>query len=508
MEGTGTQQGPPGRPLPSHTVGSGIAGLDEVLGGGFPRDRLHLVQGAPGTGKTTLALRFLLEGARQGERVLYVTLSETIDELTAVASSHGWDLDGVALQELAPSAESLRPDEQYTILHPAEVELSQTIGAMLDEVERITPARLVVDSLAELQLLARDPLRYRRQILALKQFFAGSRCTVLLLGGLDDASGGMESIAHSVLHLYQMAPEYGVERRRLRVVKMRGASYRGGYHDFVIHTGGIQVFPRLVAAEHREPFPPARVSSGVEEVDHLLGGGLERGSSTLLVGPAGVGKSVLATQFARAAALRHEPVSIYVFDESIRTFLSRAEGLGMGLDDAVAEGLVRLRQLDPAQLSPGEFDHLARQAVEQHRSRLVVIDSLNGYLNAMAEERSVVVQLHELLTYLSHQGVVTLLTAAQHGLVGEIMTAPLDISYLADAVMLLRYFEAAGQLRQAISVVKNRTGAHERSIRELRLGPGVRVGPPVQEFQGVLVGSPVFLGSAKTLLDDGQSERL
>ncbi len=498
-----------GHSAPAPAVGSGIAGLDEVLGGGFPRDRLHLVQGAPGAGKTTLALQFLLDGAHRGERVLYVTLSETGDELRSVARSHGWDLDGVALQELAPSAESLRPEEQYTILHPAEVELNETIGAILDEVQRTAPDRVVVDSLAELQLLARDPLRYRRQILALKQYFAGRRCTVLLLDSLDDqdAGSGLASVAHSVLRLYQMAPDYGVERRRLRVVKLRGTLFRGGYHDFVIQTGGLQVFPRLVAAEHGEPFPAARMASGVEEVDRLLGGGLDCGTSALLVGPAGAGKSVLATQYAVAAAAREEGVAIYVFDESLRTFLSRAEGLGLHLGEAVAAGHVRLRQLDPAQLSPGEFDHLVRQAVEREQAHLVVVDSLNGYLNAMAEERAVVVQLHELLSYLRQQGVVTLLTVAQHGLVGEAMAAPLDISYLADTVVLLRYFEAAGQLRQAISVVKHRTGAHERTIRELRLGPGVRVGPPLQEFQGVLAGAPVYLGAARSLLDNGEPER-
>jgi circadian clock protein KaiC len=495
-----------GRVSPPDTVQSGIAGLDEILSGGFPRDRLHLVQGAPGTGKTTLALQFLLSGARQGERVLYVTLAESIEELHGVARSHGWDLAGVALQELAPSQESLRPEEQYTILHPAEVELSETIGSILDEVARIRPTRVVVDSLAELQFLARDPLRYHRQILGLKQFFTGYRCTVLLLDGPNEAGNGVESIAHSVLHLYQIAPEYGVERRRMRVVKMRGARYRGGYHDFVITTGGLHVFPRLIAAEHNASFPRTRISSGVAAVDQLLGGGLDRGTSTLLVGPSGVGKSVLATQFAVAAAGRGEQASIYVFDENVHTFLSRSAGLGLGLDDPGATGRVRVQHLDPAQLSPGEFDHLVRHAVEHHQARLVVIDSLNGYLNAMAEERSVVVQLHELLSYLGQQGVVALLTVAQHGLVGEAISAPLDVSYLADTVVLLRYFEAAGQLRQAISVVKHRTGAHERTIRELHLGPGVRVGPPVQEFQGVLAGSPTYLGSVRAWLPDDEPE--
>jgi circadian clock protein KaiC len=485
----------------SERVSSGVVGLDEVLGGGFPANRLHLIEGAPGTGKTTLALQFLLAGARQGESVLYVTLSETIEELRAVARSHGWDLAGLALREFTPTEESLTPEEQYTILHPTEVELGETIWAVLEELDRTKPTRVVLDSLAELYLLARDNLRYRRQILGLKRFFAGRRCTVLLLDGTDETAGGLQSVAHSVVQLEQLAPEYGGARRRLRVPKLRGSRYRGGYHDLVIRTGGLTVFPRLVAGEHREPFPPGLVSSAVPELDSLLGGGLDRGTSTLLIGPAGVGKSVMATQYAVAAAERGERGTIYVFDESIQTFVTRSAGLGLGLRQQLASGRISLHQLDRAQLSPGQLDHLVRQAVESDGVRVVVIDSLNGYLNAMSEERFVLVQLHELLTYLGQQGGVTLMTLAQHGMVGDRPHSPLDVSYLADTVVLLRYFEAVGQLRQAISVVKKRSGAHERSIRELKLGPGVRVGEPLREFQGVLAGSPSYLGSERSLLD-------
>ena len=428
-------------------VSTGIPGLDEVLAGGYSAHRLHLVEGAPGTGKTTLALQFLLEGVRQGETVLYVTLSETIEELQAVARSHGWDLTGIRLREFAPTEESLTPEEQYTILHPADVELGETTWAVLEEGESTKPARVVFASLAELRVLARDPLRYRRQVLGLKHFFAGRNCTVLLLDGIDTPGSGLESIAHSVLSLQQSAPEYGGERRRLRVVKLRGSWFRAGYHDFVIKTGGITVFPRLVAAEHQGSVDGGIVPSNVAELDHLLGGGLDRGTSALLVGPAGVGKSVLAKQYAVSAAERGETVAIYIFDESRATFLKRSDGLGLHLCDHVAEGRIRLQQLDPTQLSVGEFDHWVQQAVINLGARVVVIDSLNGYLNAMAEECFVLVRLHELLSYLGQQGVLTLLTLAQHGMVGDRTESPLDVSYLADTVVLLRYFEAAGSLR-------------------------------------------------------------
>jgi circadian clock protein KaiC len=484
-------------------VSSGVTGLNDVLGGGYPAFRVHLIEGAPGVGKTTLALQFLMDGARRGERVLYITLSETSDELQAVARSHGWTLDGIELFELAPTSEALDPAAQYTIVHPAEVELGERAWEVLQEVERLKPTRVVIDSLAELELLARDPLRYRRQILGFKHFFAGRRCTVLLLDTGDHMTSGPESIAYGVVQLEQLAPDYGGERRRLRVLKMRRTQYRCGYHDYVIQTGGIVVFPRLVASEHRAGLGPESLSSGLPELDQLLGGGMDRGTSGLLVGLAGVGKSILASHWADAAAGRGERAAVYLFDEGIETYLHRSDGIGLGLRDHVAAHRVLLRQLDPAELSPGEFNHVLREAVEHHQARVVIVDSLNGYLNAMAEERAVLVQLPELLSYLNQTGVMTLLTLALHGLIGSSMRAPLDVSYLADTVVLLRYFEVAAELRRAISVVKKRTGAHERSIRELRLSRPIVVGEPLRQFSGVVTDAPRYVGPSKELLDQG-----
>lgn len=480
---------------------SGVTGLNDVLGGGYAAFRVHLIEGAPGVGKTTLALQFLMDGARRGERVLYVTLSETSDELAAVARSHGWTLDGIELFELTPTAEALDPGVQYTILHPAEVELGERTWEVLQEVERVRPTRVVIDSLAELELLARDPLRYRRQILGFKHFFAGRRCTVLLLDTGDRQTSGLESIAYGVVRLEQLAPDYGSERRRLRVLKLRGTPYRGGYHDYVIKTGGIVVFPRLVASEHSAGLEPESLSSGLPELDQLLGGGMDRGTSGLLIGPAGVGKSILASHWADAAAGRGERAAVYLFDEGIETYLHRSDGIGLGLRERVLAGRVLLRQLDPAELSPGEFNHVLREEVEHDQARVVIVDSLNGYLNAMAEERAVLVQLHELLSYLNRSGVMTLLTLALHGLMGSSTRAPIDVSYLADTVMLLRYFEAAGELRRAIAVVKKRSGAHEGSIRELRLSRPIVVGEPLREFSGVLTDAPAYVGPPGELLN-------
>jgi circadian clock protein KaiC len=478
-------------------MATGNEGLDQILEGGFPANRVYLVEGDPGTGKTTLALQFLLEGARRGEPVLYVTLSETREELTAVAGSHGWSLDGVNIHELAPSEESLKAETQYTIFYPSEVELGDTTNAVIEEVERIQPRRVVFDSLSEMRLLARDPLRYRRQILALKQFFAGRQCTVLLLDDRTSTDGDLQvqSIAHGVLMLEQMAVDYGGERRRLRVVKLRGSRFRGGFHDFTIQTGGVEVYPRLVAADHRREFVKESVSCSVPELDALLGGGLDRGTSTLIMGPAGSGKSSIAAQFIACAARRGERAAAFIFDEGISIHLARAAGLGNDIRSDVEEGRIHAQQIDPAELSPGEFAHRVRQAVEQDGARFVVIDSLNGYLQAMPDERFLTAQIHELLTYLNQQGVVTLLVMAQHGFLGAEMGTPADVSYLADTVILLRYFEAGGAVRRAISVVKKRTGFHEDTIRELRLSSkGIKVGEPLSKFQGVLTGIPVYTG--------------
>jgi len=490
------------RPL----VATGIAGLDDVLGGGFTPDRVYLVEGDPGAGKTTLALGILLEGRRLGEVGLYITLSETRTELIAVAASHGWSLDGIAILELIATESELEPDNQYAMFQPSEVELGETTRAILDEVDRIKPSRVVIDPLSEVRLLAQSSLRYRRQILAMKQFFTGRECTVFLL---DDKTSEvhdlqLQSIAHGVVTLEQLSPEYGAERRRMRIAKLRGQRYRGGYHDFAIERGGIEVFPRLVASEHRHGENRGQMSAGSPEIDSLLGGGLQHGTSAVLLGPTGSGKSTLAIQYAIAAAGRGERAAIFAFDERLETILLRTEGLGMNLATPLRDGLVTIQPVDTAELSPGEFAHLVRRAAEgldgHAPARILVIDSLNGYLGAMPEERFLTSHLHDLLTFLGHKGVVTFLIVAQHGLLGTIQ-APIDTTYLADTVILFRDFEAMGEVRQAISVVKKRSGPHERTIRELNFERGgLRIGEPLREFQGVLSGTPEYRGADAALM--------
>ncbi|MFO0955993.1 MAG: ATPase domain-containing protein [Isosphaeraceae bacterium] len=484
-------------------VATGIAGLDDVLGGGFPPDRVYLVEGNPGSGKTTLAMQYLFEGRRLGEAGLYITLSETTQELRAVARSHGWSLEGISVLELVASESDLEPDNQYSMFQPSEVELGETTRAILDEVGRIRPKRLVIDSLSEMRLLAQHPLRYRRQILALKQYFAGRECTVLMLDDLTSTSGdlGLHSIAHGVVSLEQLSPEYGAERRRVRVSKLRGQQFRGGYHDFVILRGGLDVFPRLVAAEHLGRTERGLLKSGNEALDNLMGGGLQYGTAAVLLGPAGCGKSTTALQYARAAAARGERATIFSFDERLETILERADGLGIGVSGEVESGRIEIQTVDPAELSPGEFAHRVRAAVDgdDRGSKVVVIDSLNGYLLAMPEERHLVAQLHELLSYLGHKGVVTFLLVAQHGLLGS-MHSPIDTTYLADTLVLFRFFEARGAVRQAISVLKKRSGRHERTIRELTLGEGgIGLGPPLADFHGILTGIPTFRGDGEQL---------
>jgi circadian clock protein KaiC len=479
----------------------GVPGLNDVLGGGLEPNRLYLLEGTPGAGKTTIAMQFLLEGAARGESVLYVTLSETEHELRGVAVSHGWDIDNVHVREMLPTQDSLQPEEQYTMFHPSEVELSETTLRILSDVEAIKPSRIVFDSLSELRLLSGTSLRYRRQILALKQFFAGRQCTVLLLDDMTATEHDLQvqSIAHAVVRLEQSNSDYGSARRRLLVVKYRGQSFRGGYHDYKIHRGGLQVFPRLVAAEHVNDTALTKLPSGIEALDALLGGGLEKGTSTLFVGAPGTGKSSVAVRFAIAAAERGETAALFVFDESVNTLRTRSAGLGMALDPHLQSGRIRIKQVDPAELSPGELVHEIRQAVTQHGAKVVVIDSLNGYLNAMPDERFLIVQLHELLTYLGQSGVATLLVGAQHGLIGMQMQTPVDASYLADAVVLLRYYEAEGEVRQAISVLKKRGGAHERSIRAFSMDRrGLNVGEPLRHFRGILTGVPVPIDGIAT----------
>jgi circadian clock protein KaiC len=482
-------------PETARRASTGVCGLDDILGGGLPMGRMYLIEGEPGAGKTTLGLQFLLEGARRGEAGLYVALSETEDELRAVARSHGWSLDDVTVCDLAASAESLQAESQYTLFHPDEVELSETTRTVMETVARVKPRRVVFDSMSEMRLLARDPLRYRRQVLALKYYFATQGATVLLLDFHNDAGGDRQllSLAHGVMALEQLSPEYGGQRRRLRVQKMRGIPFRHGYHDYMIDTGGLEVFPRLVASEHRPEFRRESFSSGVRELDQLLGGGLDAGTSTLLLGPAGSGKSTLAAQYCNAAVKRGQRAAFYVFDEVPDTLTVRAEGLGMDLRSMREEGALSVRQVDPAELSPGEFAVEVCRAVEEDGRRVIVIDSLNGYQSAMPEERFLNAHQHELLSYLNQQGVVTIVVMAQHGILGSGVSSPTDISYLADTVVLLRYFEAAGEVRKAISVVKKRSGAHEQSIRELMMSSsGVTVGPELRDFQGVLSGQPMF----------------
>lgn len=488
----------------SDRLGTGVVGLDTILGGGLPRNRLYLIHGEPGAGKTTLALQFLLEGARAGESGLFVTLSETKDELEAVARSHGWSLGGVGVYEVRASEEHLRPEEQYTAFHPSEVELGSALQALLDEVERLKPARLVIDSLSEMRLLARDPLRYRRQIAALKQFFLTRGATVLFLDdpGAKTADHQFLTLAHGVVLLERYTPAYGRERRRLQVTKLRGVEFHGGYHDFAIRRGGLRVFPCLVAADHRHPAAPGQVASGVRGLDAMLGGGPARGTSQLVLGPAGVGKSTVCLQYALAAAARGEHATIYSFDEGLETILTRATALGMDPRPHMESGRLHVEQIDPAMMSPGEFMGRVREAVERRGARAVVIDSLNGYLNAMPGEQYLVIQMHELLTYLAQQGVFTLVVMAQHGLVGRDQESPVDVSYLADTVLLLRYFEYGGRVHKAISVVKNRAGRHEDTIRELQISSaGVRVGSPLTAFRGVLTGTPEYTGQAGPLME-------
>ena len=483
-------------------ISTGIAGLDDILCGGLDPDRLYLIEGTPGTGKTTLALQYLLEGSKKGEKGLYVTLSESEKELRMVAARHGWSLDALSIFELVPPEASLDPEREQTLFHPAELELSETSKLIFERVAELKPLRVVFDSLSEMRLLAQNPLRYRRQILALKHFFSGRNCTVVLLDDLSSTANDLQlhSIAHGVVLLEQLALDYGAERRRLRVIKMRGTKFRGGYHDFTIQTGGIAIYPRLVASEHHKAFIGDKTKSGSTELDALLGGGLPRGTSALLVGGAGVGKSSVAITFAAAAAERGENASIFAFDEGLGTLYARSAGLGIPLQAHVDSGRIHIQQIDPAEMSPGEFTHVVRRAVEQKNARIIVIDSLNGYLNAMPDERFLVLQMHELLSYLNQLGVVTIVVLAQHGLMGP-MQSPVDMSYLSDTVIMLRYFEAGGRVRRAISVVKNRSGIHEDTIREFQLtAEGVTAGPPLTDFSGIFAGTPTYVGSPKPLL--------
>jgi circadian clock protein KaiC len=492
-----------GARVAADTTPTGIEGLDSVLGGGLPSHRIYLVQGDPGVGKTTLGMQFLLAGAEAGQKCLYIALSETRSEILAVVESHSWSLDRIDVMELSAVDQTAGLDSENTLFEPSEVELQETTRRILIEIERIQPERVVFDSLSELRLLAQTALRYRRQILALKQYFAGKQTTVLML---DDRTSEptdlqLQSLAHGVVMLERTTPVYGADRHRLRVVKLRGRKFRSGYHDFAIGTGGLQVFPRLVPSQHRTPSSQQPLSSGLEELDALMGGGVDQGTSTLILGPAGTGKSSVAIQYALAAIARGERAALFVFDERLETVFQRARALGTDLAAHVASGALLVQQIDPAEISSGEFTHRVQTTIEQTKCRLVLIDSLNGYLHAMAEDKQLTVQLHELLAYLGNCGVATVLVMAQHGLSG-VMHAPVDVSYLIDTLVLLRHFEADGRIRKAISVVKKRSGAHEDTIRELTVGAsGIRVGEPLAQFTGVLTGVPRFIGDSTTLAD-------
>jgi circadian clock protein KaiC len=483
---------------------TGVPGLDDILAGGFERDRVFLLEGSPGTGKTTAALSFLRAGADRGERTLYISLSETEVELRDTARSHGWSLAGIEIFELVPPESLLDERQQQSLLYSSDLELGETTRMVFDSVERAQPSRVVIDSLSEIRLLAQSSLRYRRQVLALKHYFAKHGATVLLLDDLttDTLDKTVHSVAHGVIRLEELAPEYGAERRRVRVVKYRGRKFRGGFHDFTIKTGGLEVYPRLVSSEHRTSFDRAPLGTGVAGLDALLGGGLERGSSCLILGPAGTGKSLISLYFALAAVKRGERAALFIFDEELGLLIERMRPLGFELPRLMEERKLLIHQVDAAELSPGEFTARVRGCVEQSDVRTIVLDSLNGYQAAMPEEQFLLLHMHELLQFLNRKGASTFLTVAQHGLVGD-MKAPVDVTYLADTVLLLRYFEALGEVRRAISAIKKRSGQHEKTIREYEIGDeGLVVGPPLAKFQGILRGVPNFVGPGAGLLGE------
>lgn len=485
---------------------TGIAGLDEILGGGLPRNHLYAIQGTTGSGKTTLGLQFVLAGARAGERTLYLSLAERRADLEQIAASHGWSLEGVVIQEMGPTAEELELTEGYTLFHPSEVESGEALQAILAAIEQVRPDRVVLDTFSGLRLLAEDPLHTRRQLQALAQTIARHPCTLLILDEhSQQAPWQANTVFWGILQLQREPRGYGRDHHWLQVIKLRASAFVSGIHDCQIVTGGLVVYPRLVAGAHETEFPAETIPSGVEELDALLGGGLTRGTTTLFLGPTGSGKSVVATRFAYTAAERGEKVAIYVFEESLKTYFARAAGLGMDLAEQVRAGRISVQRIAPTELSPGQFAWELRQRVERDGVRMVLIDSLSGYFKAMPHEAFAELHLHALFSYLNGQGVTTLTTLVQHGVVGVDLAAPLDVSYLADTVVLHRFFEAMGEIRLALSVTKKRTGDHERTIRVLRIEPpqGLRVGPPLTEFQGVLSGIPTYTGAAGPLLDHG-----
>ncbi|KQT19050.1 circadian clock protein KaiC [Methylobacterium sp. Leaf399] len=489
-------------------VPSGVPGLDQVLSGGYAGQRAHLIEGRPGCGKTTLGMQFLMDGVARGERGLYITLSESRRELMSVAERHGWSLDGIDIYELVPPELSLDSEKQQSLVHSSDLELGETVQMALAEIERVKPVRVVFDSLSEIRLLSQGSLRYRRQVLALKSYFLLNNATVLMLDDLssDDDDLNLHSISHAVIRLEQITPAYGTSRRRLNVIKMRGARYQAGYHDFLIQEGGVRVFPRLIPADHHRAFVPGSAESGIPELDGILGGGVDRGTSTLIIGPSGAGKSTLALCYLLAALKRGERAFVVSFDETAGILLQRAAGIGMDLAPYLRSGLLRIEQVDPADVTPGELAGRMRDAVEKDGVGVVLIDSLTGYMSAMPDQPYLVLQMHEMLTFLNQLGVVTILILAQHGMIGR-ADSPVDLTYVSDTVVMLRFFEAAGRVRRAISVLKKRTGPHEDAIREFKIDTGgIRVGLPLTDFRGVLTGVPIFEGERGTLLRDRDTD--
>ena len=484
----------------SSRITSGIPGLDEILNGGVPRKTLLLIEGRPGSGKTTIALQFLLQGVREGETCLLITNAESAQQLDWIAATHGWKLDGIHVSEWRESADSAGEDaEDYTLFAEAEVEVGETLQYLYAEIERVQPTLLVIDTISALRVLAPTPAFYRRQLRRIREFLSTRSCTTLIL---DDASTGekdarSQTLADGIIELNQVDFTYGMDRRRLRVRKLRGSTYVTGAHDFSITTGGIVLYPRLVARTHAKGGALEPLSSTIAELDRLSGGGLPRGTSTLMIGPAGTGKSTLSTIYALAAAGRGEKCCILLLDERIETHVARSQGLGLEIEAAMEAGSIRIQELNAAELSPGEIAHLLVRQVEEDDVGLVVIDTLNGYLHSAMEEPTVLLHLRELVAYLGRRNIVTLLTLTQHGIFGPAMLTPMDVSFLADNVFLLRYFEESGGIRQALSMVKKRTGQHERTIREFVLAPGsISVGPPLREFSGILTGTPYYRGSS------------
>ncbi|MES2526987.1 MAG: ATPase domain-containing protein [Bdellovibrionota bacterium] len=483
-------------------IPTGIAGLDEIIGGGIPKHRLFVIEGEPGSGKTTMALQFLLEGAKRGEKSLYITFSETEDELNAVAESHHWNLKKIELIDLSAIERQLSPESHTTLFHPSELELTQITENLLKKIDEIQPARIVFDSVSEMRLLAESPLRYRRQVLSLKQALSKRKSTVFFLDDLTSSSQDLQvqSIAHGVVRLTRLHHEFGGERRQVRILKMRGVKFISGHHDFEINTGGVEVYPRMISSQHEETIKPGFLESGVKELDLLLGGGLDRGTTNLFLGPAGSGKSTMSLLFALSAIRKGEKVAFFSFDETIANMNRRCNAIGLEVEKAMKSGLLRIQKVDPAELSPGAFSGLLQKLVTTEQISVVVIDSLNGYIQAMPQEQFLTLQLHELFTYLNNHGIVTLMTLAQHGMVGS-MQSPVDLTYLADTVILTRFFEANGAVKKAISVIKKRTGAHEDTIREFAVGQnGVKVGPALSQFQGILTGVPRFHGESESIM--------